>query len=375
MPEWYQRRFLPGGKGEFRVLDKTPATTVRCPDGALRVIQKPRSVFPRGPHALFQREHFYAISFPRVRADYLERELFGTIDGKGCFANEMFCNWPQSNGMFFVPTGADVPEKYGHPTQRMFDLVEFIDAQKTRTPKGLAQLKLMLARRGMLSPSNNVLMGLLQDRRLLNCTVWSECIWEIFSAHDSKEKFLLSDDPVTIYNCDCYPLSNVCAYPHDPDPFWRGSRVLWPLSADALLVLTHAEHCDEPSRTKARKPRRNARSGDDVLVSYTDITNERKLTDDDVKLVNIVIKTRASRYVASAIEEQLYPEQRMKAPRWHEIDALFYPKYRSSHTSRKTVIRYKDDSLMHTNAFGEREVVPGWFVRANNVLKKGDRQD
>ena len=365
MPEWYQRRFLPTGKGEFFVLDKDPAKVVRCPDGKVRAVKKPRHVFPHGPSALFQRENLYAVNFPKVRADLIERQLFGMIDQRGAFANAMFCEWPQSNGMFFVPRGADVSQKYGHPTHRMFDLVEFIDAQKTRTPKGIESINLHLARAGHLAPSNNILMALLQRRRMLNCTVWAECIWEIFSAHDSTEKFLLSDDPVVVYNCDCYPMSSACAYPNDPDPFWRGSRILWPLSRDCLLVLSHAEHVDEPSRLKARKPRRNARSGDQVFISYTDVTNERKFDAEQVLLVNTVIKARATRFVASAVREQLFPEERLTAPRWAEIDSLFYPKHPTYHASRKMTVRYDDDTIMHSNAFGERRTVPGWFVRAN----------
>ena len=101
----------------------------------------------------------------------------------------------------------------------------------------------------------------------------------MFSARNSNAKFLLSDEPVTIYNCDCYPASEVCRYPNDPDAFWRGSRVIHALSSESVLVITHVEHADELSRTKARRNRRNARAYDEVLLSFTDIVNNREFTE------------------------------------------------------------------------------------------------
>jgi uncharacterized protein DUF4238 len=147
-------------------------------------------------------------------------------------------------------------------------------------------------------------MALLVKRRAFNCTVWSECQWEIFSARNSEIEFLLSDDPVTLYNRDCYPASSVCTYPHDPDPFWKGTRVIHPLSPDNVLVLTHSEHTDNPSRLKARQNRRNARAYDQVILNYTSIVNEREFAPDQVTCINHIIKSRAARYVASISREQ-----------------------------------------------------------------------
>lgn len=72
---------------------------------------------------------------------------------------------------------------------------------------------------------------------------------------------------------------------------------------------------------------------------------------------------RAIRYVASNNREDLWPEKKAKAPTWSAIDELFQPKIRTSLTSAKTIVKYKDESLLFTNAFGERERVPGWFVK------------
>jgi len=192
---------------------------------------------------------------------------------------------------------------------------------------------------------------------------------EIFSAKNSTTKFLLSDDPVVLYNCDCFPESDACRFPMTPHPFWRGSRVFYPLSPDTVIVISHVEHVDDPSRTKARRERRNARSHDEALINYGDILNYREFDDGAVAKIKLRNKTRAIRYVASANESDLFPEKVTKIPRWSEIDELFYSKYGSFRGSSETMVRYKDGTIMHSNAFGERDMVPGWFVRQQEAKR------
>lgn len=364
VPEWYQRRFLPSGKGEFFVLDKNPLHAIRCADGKVRPIAKPREVFPCGPHALFQRENLYAVQLPKLRPDVIERLFFGNMDEIGAKANLMFCKWPEANGHFFKPN-MEIPKKFGHPSERMGEFLEYIDAQKSRTPRGLDQIKYALAKAGYLDPDNNLLMAFLIQRRAFNCTVWAECQWEILSARNSTTKFLLSDDPVTLYNRDCYPVSASCVYPHDPNPFWKGTRVVHALSPDSLLLLTHSEHVDNPSRSKAKQNRRNARSYDQVILNYMSVTNERELTGEQVANINHIIKCRAARYVASVNRDDLFPEKQASPPAWSELDRLFHTEYPTHYAKSELTIRYQDDSILHTNAFGERQRVPGWFVRQN----------
>jgi hypothetical protein len=82
-------------------------------------------------------------------------------------------------------------------------------------------------------------------------------------------------------------------------------------------------------RTKARRDRRNARSHDEVVVSFGDILNYREFDDDAVAKINYVIKTWAVQYVASLNKSDLHPEQAVDIPRWSEIDELFYSEYGS----------------------------------------------
>src|SRR5262249_8363793 len=124
---------------------------------------------------------------------------------------------------------------------------------------------------------------------------------------------------------------------------------------------THAEHTDDPSRVKARRTRRNARSHDQAILSFVDIINDREFTPSQVALANYVLKARATRYIASARQSDLFPERIVGEPRWCEIDKEFYPAFPSFRTKTEMMISYKDDTLFTSNAFGEHVTVPGWF--------------
>jgi hypothetical protein len=254
----------------------------------------------------------------------------------------------------------------------MMDLLMFMNAQKARTPKGLAQIKYDLARKGHIGASNAILMAYFAQRRQLNCTVWAEGMWEIFSAKNASIKLILSDDPVVLYNCDCYPESEPCRYPHDPDAFWRGTRVIYPLSPDSVLVISHVEHADDPSRQKARRNRTNARSHDETIISYTHIINDRELNDEQIATINYLIKTRSVKYIASINKDHLFPEKIIGQPRWCEIDKFFYTKFPSFRNKTEIMVGYKDGTQLHANAFGERTVVPGWFVRQQEKKREAE---
>lgn len=368
VPEWYQRRFLSNGKGNFFVLDKFPDKFIDCPDGKKRPIT-PKEIFSKGPNALFEEPNLYAISFPLIPKDFIENFIFGEIDAKGALANELYNQWPEIKSGMLRTKGYEFPDRFGDIGNQMKSLLNYIDAQKFRTPRGIQNLKNFLSIHRTQTNQNSV-MNLMLKRRAVNCTVWSEGIWEIFSTENEEICFLLSDDPVTFYNCDCYPGSSVCKYPNEPHPFWRGTRVLHPLSPNHLLVISHCEHVDNPSRRKARDYRTNARSWGDSLINWSAIDNYRTLNSQQVNSINHIIKERAIRYIAALNKEDLYPEKKARITRWTEIDDFFQPEFRSFHSSSKMIIGYKDGSSLHSDAFGRMTRVPNWFERQARKSRK-----
>src|SRR5258706_3594689 len=93
VPEWYQRRFLPGGTGKHYVLDKTPSTSMVCSDGRVRPIPV-REMIRRGPGEFLRLRDLYTTKLFGKPNDEIERRLFGTIDRTGSRAVEVFANWP-----------------------------------------------------------------------------------------------------------------------------------------------------------------------------------------------------------------------------------------------------------------------------------------
>ena len=238
-----------------------------------------------------------------------------------------------------------------------------MNAQTARTPRGIAQIKLDLARRGQIGAHNNVIMRYLQQRRFqeLHC-MGGRSLGDILG-----EKFRYQIHPLgrsgRDYNCDCYPETDMCRFPKIPHPFWRGSRVIYPLSPEAVLVISHVEHADDPSRTKARRDRRNARSNDDVLINFSDIQNYREFDEIAVSKINYGIKIGRYGISRASINRIYFHEQLVNMPRWCDIDQLFYSEHGSSRGSTEMMVSYRDGTILHSNAFGERDVVPGWFVR------------
>ncbi len=365
VPVWYQQGFLAPGEGELFVYDKTPDYTINLANGSPKHVKR-RHVSRKGPYKFLRLTDLYTTQFFGVLNDEIERKLFGAIDDRGANAVAMFKEWPNTDNFDFHHS---IDRRHGNPNEHLIALIDYLDAQKIRTPKGLRLLKIIAAKTGFIADQNS-LMHLMQQWRRFFCTMLAEGFWEIVSASKSGHKFIYSDDPVTLYNCDHYPNSQMCRYPYDPHIFERGTRVIFPLDSECCLVVSHFEHANDPKRSRARQQRRNARAYDQTLLTYLDVHRTRELNTREVATVNYLIKKRAVRYVAAASPEWLSPERIVGEPRWSEIDAtLHYDGFARKLASGETITKYVDDSVEFYNEFGERQFVPGWFVRR----KKGGK--
>jgi len=366
VPEWYQRGFLLPGQGEHFVFDKDPDYWIEIPGHRRKKIIR-RAVTRKGPIKFLRVKDLYTTNVFGLPNTEIERRLFGRIDTCGKRACELFCAWPNNAG----PHGDNVPEEFGDPCERIVDLIEYLDAQKLRTPKGLAFLKLVLAKNGILAPTQNSLMDIMQRVRQYFATTWSEGLWELVSAEESATKFIFSDDPVTLYNCDCFPGAPQCQYPYDPHPYFVGTRTIFPLDRNNCLIIANIEHSKNPIRTNARKNRRNARSFDQTLITYLDIHKNRSLSEVDVATINYIIKSRAIRYIAAGQEDWLYPENVIGSVKWPELDlTLQHQGFAMKLSSQETMVTYEDESILTVTPYGERDLVPGWFVKSRRNKNK-----
>jgi hypothetical protein len=272
----------------------------------------------------------------------------------------MFREWPNTEYFDFHTS---IDRRHGNPNDHLINLIDYLDAQKIRTPKGLWLLKTLAAKTGIIA-DQNTLMILMQNWRRFLCTMLAEGFWEIVGAGRSEHKFICSDEPVTLYNCDHYPNSPMCQFPYDPHIFERGTRVIFPLDSNHCLIISHYEHATDPKRSRARQHRRNARSFDQTLLTYLDVHRSRELDTEQVATINYLIKRRAVRYVAASRKNHLIPELVVGNPRWSEIDdTLHYEGFARKLASGETILKYADESVEFSSEFGERQFVPGWFVR------------
>ncbi|MCW5660307.1 MAG: hypothetical protein KIT60_21595 [Burkholderiaceae bacterium] len=202
--------------------------------------------------------------------DIIERMLFGPID-----------KWGQ------VAIDAWVAAHYDVVHHTYWQLYEFMDALRLRTPKGLRFVSAMAPRR-----DQQALMTVMQQLRRMHCVMWAEDVLEIVQAPKQGPQFIFSDHPVTLFNSYCFPGDPSMPAGADPHLHWMGTQTLFPFSKDHLYVLTHVEWARQPGRHKSRKPRTNARYFDpgNPMVRYDECVRGRSLTPRQVLEVNYIVK-------------------------------------------------------------------------------------
>jgi Protein of unknown function (DUF4238) len=276
VPQWYQEGFLEPGRNTLAYLDLTPPKRP-LRDG--RVITE-RALFDAPTARAFFQTDLYSTFFGATVNDEIERRVFGDIDTRGSNAVRAFVDAD--------PTGW---------VQHFQALFEYIDIQKTRTPKGLDWLKAQYP-----ELSQNELMFEMQGIRMMHCTIWAEGVREIISAEHADVKFIVSDHPVTIYNHGMPPGERGCAYPNDPTIALRASQTIFTLDRNFCLILTNLEYARDPSSSPLEK-RTFARNFRNSMVRRDAFIRTRKLSNQEVVKVNYILKARARRYIAAGRKE------------------------------------------------------------------------
>jgi hypothetical protein len=232
-------------------------------------------------------EDLYTVTLGSIESTEIERLFFGVIDSAGRAAVDAFANFQHGQ------SGSG---------DTLNPLIQFMSAQKLRTPKGLAWLR----DHAKTNDRNLVLRHMVQLRQLFGA-IWTESVWLIADASRSETKFLISDHPVTVYNRRCGPRSQWCRGFNDPDIWLNGTHTIFPLSPERILLLTNLAWVRNPYQSEVTT-RPNPNPFRNAMFSVLDIQTHRFLSEEEVREINFIIKTRALRYVAAGKEEWLYPE-------------------------------------------------------------------
>jgi hypothetical protein len=332
VPRWYQRRFLKTGQFKFSYLDLNPA--IAYSNG---VRHERQALLNWGPDRCFYKDNLYTLNLGTWSTDQIEKRFFGVIDGEGRRAVELFGDY---NGL-----------REGVP-KALRALVQYMDAQRFRTPRGLDWLRATVNLR-----NHSETLIFMQQSFQFHTTMWMEGVWEIVRARRSPTKFIVTDEPVTFFNKQGFP--KAMPYPKDVGLDKVGTRTIFPLSLDACLIITHTQLIRNPwVNALARRP--NARSYQQTMKSLDEIQFGRELEENEVLRINLILKKRASRYIAAAEEEWLYPERRASTTGWFKLDDdwfLFPHLYKVPFTS-EIIVGWKDGTSWAMDEYGRQPMNP-----------------
>jgi hypothetical protein len=117
VPQWYQNRFVKEEQPQYWCLDKSKESD---------------NTYYNIPKSFFQQKHLYTIELFGQKSDALEKLLFGDIDVRGHKAIDIIT----------IKDGWNT--EHGHRGWQ--DFIEFMNAQKLRTPKGLDWIRKELSK-------------------------------------------------------------------------------------------------------------------------------------------------------------------------------------------------------------------------------------
>ena len=173
-------------------------------------------------------------------------------------------------------------------------------------------------------------------------------------SEDSETKFILSDHPVTVYNHGVDLAAPDARGSLDPSIALKGSQTIFPLSRDFCLILTNLEYAKDPDVNPVKK-RTFARNYRNSMVRTDVFIRERRLSNDDVIQINMILKARARRYIAAGRAEWLHPEKSSTA-KWRDLGAPLLPPNDALWSfGGKMYARFDDGSVHYQDEFGRSE--------------------
>jgi len=343
--------FLQKGQNHFYYLDKSPE----------KIITENGKSYNRnnlhiwGTKSCFKQEDLYTINIFNFSIDIIEKEFFGKIDTEGCKAFPIVINNLWSAGTL--------------DTYKMF--IDYLCTQKIRTPKGLKWIENSFIQSFIKNnPEFNQrrLMSLMGNLRKIYGVMWSEGVWEIISCNNSSIKFIISDHPVTTYNIALYPGSKYCQFPNDPPIKLNGTRTIFPLDMNHLLIISNRDYCLNPSSLAPLKERINARYMGSSLFGPLDIIRVREFTEKEVIAINYIIKERSIRYLAGAEKAWIFPEQYIDNTNWSRFDKILNPPKNKIKIYQETILGYDDGSIIGFDGYGRPIDVSSRMETINKIL-------
>lgn len=335
VPQWYQEGFIPSDESvrNLLYLDLNP-DTFTTPDG--RIIND-KALKIRGPSKCFSENDLYTRWFGLERNTQVEDLFFGGIDRNAIESVRYFENFDHTEISY---------DAYKN-------MMPYLGAQRVRTPRGMAWIASELG-----IDDKNQLLEVMASMRNHYSAVWSECIWQVADAGLSETKFILSDNPVTVYNREIGTHNRTWHRDKsDPDPTLMGSHTIFPLSMNKILILTHPGWAKNPFQNgMVRRP--NINPYRPTVFNYTQIQIDRHLSEEEVRQMNFILKSKAQRYIAAYKEDWLYPEKYVNPAEWKNFGngILMLPDPRSLNVGGEILVGFKDGSAYGQDQWGRPHI-------------------
>lgn len=328
VPIWYQERFL-SGKHHFKLLDLNPEEIVSNGHKYTR-----RNILNWSPKKCFVQDDLYTTAWGNFTNEDIEKFFFGEIEDIGMASVPFIENYDIKNGMHEAVTG----------------ILDYLSVQKIRTPRGLRALERQTG-----IQERNALLIAMQSLRRLNSAIFCDSTWQIASAERSPTKFIVSDNPVTIYNMGIFPRNRQFDRIVEPDIRRVGSQIIFPLSSEKVLILTNLSWVRNPFQNPLRfQP--NPKLLRNTIFNGTDVQIGRLLSEVEVCQINYIIKVMAERYVAAPERDWLFPESKLSSTHWSRFgkEFLLHPDPRCVSMGGSVYVGYKDGTSEAWNEFGHR---------------------
>ncbi len=341
VPKWYQKRFCIDKDNhlhrlELSLLHSTPSDTKCCTRN---------SVSERPTSQIFYERDLYSTILDDVPSDEFERIFFGKIDNIGARCVKAFV---EKNSAYWA--------------ENFCALLDYIDVQNIRTPKGLLWLKTHYPKL-----TQSELMKEMKRVRRLHRTLWAEGVREIVSAKESSVKFIVSDHPVTVFNNAHLSTSEKCKYTSDPSIRKLGTQTLFALDKNHLLILTHYDYASDPENCNPNENRINSSNlNRNSLIRADILIHNRILREEDVLAINVVLKSRAKKYIAAGREDLLFPENQISI-KWDQIRGLLLPpKDQLLDFGCEIIVGFKDGDTYYQDEYG-RNVPKNPYLEKNPI--------
>jgi hypothetical protein len=242
-------------------------------------------------------DDFYSLKLGELVNDVVEKTFFGAIDQRGAPAIAYLSAYDRISD--------ELNDAYRTG-------LNYMGAQYFRTPQGLDWIAYHSAAR-----NHNEALIAMREIFQRYTAMWMEGVWEIVRAENSTTKFIVSDQPVTFFNLGIFPAEET--YPGGHDFTKIGTRTIFPLSAEACLIITHLQLVRNPWH-QPLEIRTNARAFGRTVAHLTSIQFGRQLQEQEVLRINHILKSRATKFIAADNERDLYPEKYLDATDWAKLD-------------------------------------------------------